>query len=430
MITGVQSIFNTTATAENLGPLADNVLWEGDILTVSLIAYHGTGNHALQIAHRPDISFKTGDDIHPVIGIPALVSLSGAFKNPELARTDIEHQVRRYAELSTTAKDHKDTLARKAVEKFDEYYDLMNDIVGSGNVISPEDKISPPQKAMFFTSLSKVPETLKRAINQDGVKIIIDDSPFLKGTIPPVDERIEGAYIDGNLFLTDPYSAAVITQEMLHYVDKKLQFSETEQFTSSIDPLTKQPDLLYAIGYCLNKQYKADSRTYDIDDNQAMAHEYLSDMYIIKHGLLDSERMDYYSAVIAETDTRNPQRFSRIQALESFYNKLVRGKDLSEIEQYFNKDKLPGVQLATPTQSPGLEFATHLHRISQQTMDQIFENKNNPQALLETLYPQDMIKQLNEFETQMERKYPSPSPISEAPEPFIPRMRQAGGFLH
>jgi hypothetical protein len=253
-----------------------------------------------------------------------------------------------------------------------------------------------------------VPEVLKRAIDKDNVKIVIDDSVSLKGSVPEIFEGSEGRFLDGNLFLADPYESAFITEEMVHYVDKKMDFSESEKFISSAKFLLDSPGLPQTIGFILNKNYIADIKAYDDVKGVNIESELLTDMYVIRNGFIKGQPLNNLSAEILDVNQKQSIKISYPEALQSFYNRIVRGKTPEEIEAFYDNRRSIISNSMKYTDQKGYALALALAKVPEQKIDEICKNLNNPEALLKTLYPKEMIEQLDKFTAKMNEQYPAP----------------------
>ena len=249
--------------------------------------------------------------------------------------------------------------------------------------------------------------------------MIISDSRSLKGLAPDQFKQSRGVYINGKIFLAEPYDPSTVTEEMAHYVDSKIGFSEKSGFSATIDPLVKDPDLMQVLGFIMNKRYYRDDNPngYDVDNTSKMSAEALVDMYIIRNGFIKNSPLDKRSAEVLSLETKHPEKMSRIEGLQKFYEDVVKGKTPEDIEKFYEKQeegiKIPGTDYKIPfierlsvEDKFGKELALTVARIPESKMDSIFNNINNPEALLKAIYPENAIKKLDEFCAKAEEQYP------------------------
>ena len=406
---GTQSSFEKAATGENTCPpaLADNIIYRGDILTAMLAVRGSEG--AIIVVNGVD-KLKGGFECQ---GILAMHSFTDAIARPEAVRDDFVNQTQRSCEIAGINLENTHTIINLVDANYIDFITKLPDN------IRPKNEVTDQQKGEFFTTLGKVPDVLKRAIDQDDIKIIVDNDKSLKGMVPKVFEGSSGLFHGGNIYITEPYQPNTIIEEMAHHADEKMQFVERGNFPAAISPLLADQNMLHTLGFALNKRYYQDNRRHDYMDKDAnnVASEVLADMYVIRSDQAMGDLLDGRTAKMLTIETDHPEKISRIDGLEQFYDKVVKGKTSEQIEEFYEGREigisLPIVDIMSPEDYRGRDLARAMSKVPEQKMDAIFKNKDNPEELLKTIYSDKAIEQLDKFSDEMEKQYPKP----QEPEP-------------
>ena len=372
--------------------LEDQVIWEGDILAIQL--FKNPEDDQLYIFATE--GFLVPDDSLEFDGAPAVLSFSRAMEDPDAARATIQEQIQNNIIIRGGNRIAADHIAGLADTIFSQFYLTYKDK-------NPEIEVSADQQRMFFQNLEKVPEVLRRVLDQENIQIVVDNSGQLSGSAP-AHYTEDGLFLDGNIYVSHPYEPQTIVEETVHFIDKKLGFSDQPAYDQAVRPLTNQPDLLHVMGFMLNKNYKPGAETYETSDAGEFGSELLVDMFAIRHALTETE-MDYVDKTILGLEPDSPD-MTRIQGLRHLYENVVKGKTVEEIEAYYDEKVDPLLGQLRYADTVGRELTLSMAQVPKDQIESILANENNPEGLLDAIFSSEMQGQLDSFEAQISQRYP------------------------
>ena len=368
--------------------VVDNIIWEGDILSVSLYRTKKDDQLLTFIVEGMDEGDRT---LVTYDGLPAVVSLTKVIENSEEARLELASQIQKNIVLRGG-----NQIAANAIRDVVDSLYLEFVKVNDGK-LKPEIVVSKAQQDLFFANYNKVPVALQRAVDMDDVKLVVDDSHDLSGSVPKEHAGVAGTFVDGNVFVSYPYEPETIAEEIVHYVDRAHSFSSRKQFVEASDRFIQDADFMHFIGYILNKNYRPNGDAYDLNYGASVALELLADLYVIGQGMTQGMMMDsWWLSCLGLEDNKEPM--TRLEGSQRFYDKVVRGKTVAEVEQYYEGRMRPIHEDGGFQDILARNLALSLALIPEEKLDRIWQNMDDPATLLKAMYPKDMVSEYKGFE--------------------------------